>query len=89
MSWAPKEILDMSETKKVRVKTTRPQLVAYTIHKGPYSQLGEVFKKVAAWAHENGYEVNGSPRTIYYNEAGSVPDEELITEIQIPIKRKG
>jgi len=89
LSWAPKEILDMAEKKEIKAKTTRPQLVAYTIHKGPYSQLGEVFKKVAAWAHENGYEVKGSPRTIYYSEAGSVPDDELITEVQIPIKRKG
>jgi len=48
LSWAPKEILDMAEKKEVKAKTTRPQLVAYTVHKGPYSQLGEVFKKVAA-----------------------------------------
>jgi effector-binding domain-containing protein len=54
----------------------------------PYGQLGEVFKKIAEWANENGYEVSGAPMTVYYNEAGSVPDDELVTEVQIPVKRK-
>ncbi len=39
------------------------------------------------WARENGYEVAGPPKTIYYSEAGSVPDEELMTEVQIPTRR--
>jgi len=77
----------MAETKEMRIKITTPQLIAYTVHKGPYSQLGEVFMGVAKWARENGYEVDGPPRTIYYSEAGSVPDEELIIEVQIPIRR--
>jgi AraC family transcriptional regulator len=71
----------------VKAKITEPQLVAYSVHKGPYSQLGKVFKKAAKWAYKNGYEVTGPPRTIYYSEAGSVPDDELITEVQIPIRR--
>ena len=87
MTWAPEEVLHMTRTQEVRTKTTEPQLVAYTVHKGPYSELGEVFKKVAKWAYENGYEVAGSPRTIYYSEADSVPDDELITEVLIPIRK--
>jgi len=88
MSWAPEEVLAMAKTKEVRTKTTKPQLVAYTVHRGSYSQLGEVFKKVAKWAYENGYEVTGSPSSIYYSEAGFVPADDLITEVQIPIKKK-
>jgi len=80
--------ISYGKDEEVRTKTTKPQLVAYTVHKGSYSQLGEVFKKVAKWAHENGYEVHGPPTSIYYSEAGSVPEDELITEVQIPIKRK-
>ena len=87
MTWAPEEVSRMAETKEMEIKTTPPQLVAYTVHKGPYSHLGEVFMRVAKWARENGYEIAGPPRTIYYSEAGSVPDEELITEVQIPIRR--
>jgi len=88
MSWAPEEILVMAKTKEIKTEVTKPQLVAYTIHKGSYSKLGEVFKKVAKWANENGYEVAGPPTTTYYSEAGSVPEDELITKIQIPIRRK-
>jgi len=81
-------VLSMAETKEVRAETTKPQLVAYTVHKGSYSQLGELFKKVAKWANGRGYEVVGPPTSIYYAEAGSVPETELITEVQIPIKKK-
>ncbi len=88
MSWAPKEVLAMAKTREVRTKTTKPQLVAYTVHRGSYSQLGEIFKKVAKWAHENGYEAAGPLMSIYYSEAGSVPEDELITDVQIPIKKK-
>jgi effector-binding domain-containing protein len=78
----------MAKTGEIGVKTTQPQLVVCIVHVGPYSLLGEVFKKVAEWANKNGYEVSGPPRTVYYNEAGSVPNNELITEVQIPVKRK-
>ena len=88
MNWAPEEILYMAKTKETKLKTTQPQLVAYTVHKGPYSLLGEAFMKVAEWAIKNGYEISGAPRTVYYNEAGTVPDDELITGVQIPVKRK-
>ena len=87
MTWAPEEVFRIAKTKEARTKTTAPQLVAYTVHKGPYSQLGEVFMKIAKWAPDNGYEVIGPLGTVYYSEAGSVPDEELITEIQIPIRK--
>lgn len=50
MTWAPEEILTMAEKKEIKIKTRKPLLVAYTVHKGSYSQLGEVFKKVARWA---------------------------------------
>jgi effector-binding domain-containing protein len=88
MNWAPEEILRLVKTKETKLKITQPRLVAYTVHKGPYSQLGEVFKKVAEWAITNGYQISGAPSTVYYNEAGSVPDDELITEIQIPVRKK-
>jgi len=78
----------MAKSGEIELKTTQPQLVACTVHVGPYSLLGEVFMKVAEWANKNGYEVSGPPRTIYYSEAGSVPDSELITEVQIPVRRK-
>ena len=87
MSWAPKEMLVMAKTREIKIETTKPHSVAYTIHKGSYSQLGEVFKRVAEWANKNGYEVIGPPITTYYSEAGSVPEDELITKIQIPIRK--
>ena len=87
MNWAPEEVLVAAKTKDVKVKTAESRLVAYTVHKGSYSQLGEVFRKVAGWAIEKGYEVLGPPTSTYYNEAGSVPEDELTTEVQIPVRR--
>jgi hypothetical protein len=47
VNWAPKEILHTAKTREMRLATTKPELVAYTVHVGPRSQLGEVFKKIA------------------------------------------
>jgi len=43
--WANEETLVMAKTKEIKIKTTKPRLVAYTVHKGSYSLLGEVFRK--------------------------------------------
>jgi effector-binding domain-containing protein len=67
--WANEEMLVMAKTKEIKIKITKPRLVAYTVHKGSYSLLGEVFKKMAQWICENGYEIVGLPTSTYYNEA--------------------
>ena len=59
MSEIPEEVVKLAESVEVKVKTTKPQEVAYAVHKGSYLKLGEVFWKSVQWIEENGYEIVG------------------------------
>jgi effector-binding domain-containing protein len=43
MKGIPEEIAKLAESGEVKVKTTKPQEVASTVHKGSYHKKGEVF----------------------------------------------
>jgi effector-binding domain-containing protein len=59
--------------------------VACTMHKGPYSGVGEAYGALQAWMAANGKRPGGPPREVYLNEPGAVPDAELLTEVDWPI----
>jgi effector-binding domain-containing protein len=46
MNGIPEEIAKLAESGEVKVKTTKPQKVASTVHKGSYQKLGDVFGKL-------------------------------------------
>lgn len=60
--------------------------VATTIHRGPYDQIGPAYHTLSGWIQEHGHEMAGAPREIYLNDPQSVPPEELLTEIEWPIR---
>jgi len=37
---------------------------------------------------KNGYEIFGSPMEIYLNDPGEVSEDELLTEVQFPVRKK-
>jgi len=56
------------------------------IHKGPYNELKDIRQSLVEYAKENGYEVIDNPEDIYRNRYIEVDEDDLITEIQLPIK---
>jgi len=56
------------------------------VHKGPYTGLHEAWSRVFTYAEEREFAIAGQGREIYYNEPGKVPDEELLTELQLPVR---
>lgn len=64
MNGIPEEIAKLAESGEVKVKTTKPQEVASTVHKGSYQTLGEVFGKLAQGIEEKGYEIVGPSVTV-------------------------
>ena len=44
MNEIPEEILRLVECGEVKVKTTKPQEVAFAVHKGSYQKRGKCFK---------------------------------------------
>lgn len=60
--------------------------VAATVHRGPYDQIGPAYHVLAGWVSEHGHELAGPPRERYLNDPREVPPDELLTEINWPIR---
>ena len=59
--------------------------VASTMHKGPYASVGEAYGALQAWMAANGKQPGAPVREVYLNDPGSVPESELLTEIDWPV----
>ncbi|NPV59985.1 MAG: GyrI-like domain-containing protein [Actinobacteria bacterium] len=60
-------------------------LAAVTIHKGPYSAMEPAYGDLKAWMAENGFRHAGPAREVYLNDPGQVTEDELLTEVSIPV----
>ncbi len=60
--------------------------VAYTLHPGPYSEIGRGYRVLGEWLQEHGEASSGSPRESYLVGPGQVPHPaDYRTEIAWPI----
>jgi len=73
---------------KIKIKKIPAQEVLSIIHKGPYREVGPSYAALFKHAKEKGYIPLGCPIEIYLNDPAKVPETELLTEIQVPIKKK-
>ena len=55
------------------------------LHTGPYYQIGLAWDQVMQYVEKNHIQINGPPREVYLNDPNQVPEEQLLTEIQVPI----
>ena len=74
------------EDPEVEVRDLKPKKVVSLIYKGPYDSIAEGYEAILNYIQGNDFEINGSMRDIYLNDPNSVEPEDLMTEIQIPIK---
>ena len=51
----------------------------------PYGEVGNAYTALQKWMTDNGRRPAGMVREIYLNDPGTVPAEELLTEIDWPI----
>lgn len=70
---------------RIKIETLPKIKAACMIHKGPYSQLPEKWQEAMRWINEKGYMIADTPREAYLNDCWETPENELLTEIQIPI----
>ncbi|KAF5088879.1 AraC family transcriptional regulator [Methanobacterium aggregans] len=54
-------------------------------HKGPYTDVGPVIHTVAQHAVDNGYDIVGPITEVYLNDPNMVSEEELLTEVRLPV----
>ena len=60
--------------------------MATTVHTGPYDQIAPAYHTLTGWVQEHGHEFAGPPREIYLNDPTTVAPEEILTEVQWPIR---
>ena len=76
---------NIPETNEIKCYTLPGGKMAKTIHKGPYEQCGPTYEKLYKWLGENRKKINGPTREVYLNDPNEVGEDEILTEIYIPI----
>jgi effector-binding domain-containing protein len=88
MNGIPEEVVKLAESGEVKVKITKPQEVAFAVHKGSYQKLGDMFGKLVQWINENGYVIVGPSVTVCYDDPRTTPDEERVNECPFPVRKR-
>ena len=81
---------DLRESKRVKVQTLpAAEMLACTIHNGPFTRLGEAYNAIGKWITDNGYRIVGPCREVYLRppEGTGQTDPNTVTEIQFPVEK--
>ncbi len=73
------------DTPGVEVHTLPPTRVLSVIYTGPYPGVSSAHQAAFEAVQERGLAWNGPARELYLNDPGTVPEEELLTEVQYPV----
>jgi len=71
------------------LKTLEAASVASMTAKGPYGDADvKALDALKAWIAEQGYEVTGAPRILYFHYPELFVAEDLVSEVQIPVRKR-
>jgi effector-binding domain-containing protein len=70
---------------EMEVRTLPAGKVLSLIHKGSYNKLHEAWSRIGAYAEEREFVPNGLHREVYLSDPHVVSEEDLLTELQIPV----
>jgi effector-binding domain-containing protein len=78
---------DAEGSGRITVETLPGIEAACTLHKGSYSGLPAKWQEMMRWVHENHYTIVDTPREVYLNDCWETSESQLLTEIQVPVKK--
>lgn len=76
----------MIHTDSIELKNLTEGKIVCCLYTGPYEEIPDVYARAHLYVYENGYEIRDITRELYLNNPMETKPEELLTEIQIPIK---
>ncbi|WP_440948180.1 MerR family transcriptional regulator [Methanosarcina sp. T3] len=76
------------EDPKMEIKTLLAMRAVSVVYRGPYPGVELAYNRIFSYTEENNLETILPSRELYFNDPAEVPEEELMTEVQIPIKEK-
>ena len=74
------------EDPSVEVRNLKPLKVASLVHKGSYESIGEAYEKILGYVRDEELEITGPMMDLYLNDPNTVNPDDILTEIQIPVK---
>jgi effector-binding domain-containing protein len=74
------------EDPSVEVRNLKPLKVASLVHKGSYESIGEAYEKIMGYVRDEELEITGPMMDLYLNDPNTVNPDDILTEIQIPVK---
>ena len=84
------DVLVSKLTGEIRIVTLIEHKVLSGIHNGSLDNIQESYNIMAEYSIENKYDIIGSPKEIYIKNKYEVDNEEdLVTEIQLPVIKMG
>ena len=82
--------LDPDETEEIRIVNIIEHKVLSGMHYGSTDNIQETYNTMAEYSIENKYDIIGSPKEVYIKNRFEVENEEdMITEIQLPVIKMG
>jgi len=76
------------EDPNMEIKILPAIRAASVIYRGPYPGVEAGYNRIFSYAEENNLETLIPSRELYLNDPAEIPEEELMTEVQIPIRGK-
>jgi AraC family transcriptional regulator len=73
---------------KIGIKEIPEHTVLAAMHKGPYTEVGPVIHAVIDYAVKNEYDIVGPISEAYFNDPMETPEDELLTEVRIPVIKR-
>ena len=71
------------------VFTTQPAMrVAYAYHRGDYAGEAEAHQRLSQWMAKQGLQPAGPPRAVWFHDPEVTVTDDLVTEVQIPVKQQ-
>jgi effector-binding domain-containing protein len=76
------------EDPRMEIKTLPAIRAVSVVYRGPYPGVEAGYNRIFSYARENDMETLGPSRELYFNDPAEVPEEELMTEVQMPVRTR-
>jgi effector-binding domain-containing protein len=76
------------EDPQMEVKILPAIRAVSVIYRGPYHKVEAGYKRICSYAEGNNLQTFIPGRELYFNDPAEVPEEELMTEVQIRVREK-
>jgi len=76
------------EDPKLEIKTLPAMKAISVIYRGPYHEVEVAYNRIFSFAEENNLETILPSRELYFNDPAEVPEEELMTEVQVQFRER-